>query len=368
MSNGVLSQASHEWATRPADESYPSLAALHAAAVASRERSGEAPGVALGSLRVTADNGKLRLIGQTGQPASLTHWSFGQLARTVDAPAAYLRDLPANLAAENLNHGLSRIGSQADTCKLLLDAPQDSTALTVRAFTSDGYARIWDADITSRLMRLTAQDARWQPAPETKLPGGGTTRALYKSDHNVFAMLVDNDRRVFESLPGGGLSRGIIVANSETGDQAFWLLTFLYSYICANHNVWGVEGATELRIRHVGSASSRAFANLSMELRRYSEGSATDDEAKIKRCMAHQIGATKDEVLDRLFGLKSIDLPRRTLIAAYDAAEMHSDWYGSPRSAWGIGNGITEVARAIPHADVRVKTERAARRVFEMAF
>jgi len=84
--------------------------------------------------------------------------------------------------------------------------------------------------------------------------------------------------------------------------------------------------------------------------------------------MAHQIGATKDEVLDRLFGIKALALPRKTLNAAYDAAESHVDWYGSPRSAWGIGNGITHVARELVHADARVQMERAAKRVFEMAF
>ena len=34
-----------------------------------------------------------------------THWSFGQLASLVGAPAAYLRQLPAPLAGINLQYG-----------------------------------------------------------------------------------------------------------------------------------------------------------------------------------------------------------------------------------------------------------------------
>ena len=36
-----------------------------------------------------------------------THWSFSQLASLVEAPATYLRRLPALLAGINLQYGLS---------------------------------------------------------------------------------------------------------------------------------------------------------------------------------------------------------------------------------------------------------------------
>jgi hypothetical protein len=40
-------------------------------------------------------------------PVAPTHWSFGQLASQVGAPAAYLRQLPAALAGINLQYGLT---------------------------------------------------------------------------------------------------------------------------------------------------------------------------------------------------------------------------------------------------------------------
>lgn len=40
-------------------------------------------------------------------PVAPTHWSFGQLAVQLGAPAAYLRNLPAALAGINLQYGLT---------------------------------------------------------------------------------------------------------------------------------------------------------------------------------------------------------------------------------------------------------------------
>ena len=40
-------------------------------------------------------------------PITPTCWSFGQLARLIGAPAAYLRQLPAPLAGINLQYGLT---------------------------------------------------------------------------------------------------------------------------------------------------------------------------------------------------------------------------------------------------------------------
>lgn len=41
------------------------------------------------------------------QPIAPTHWSFGQLAALVGAPAADLRQVPAPLAGINLQYGLT---------------------------------------------------------------------------------------------------------------------------------------------------------------------------------------------------------------------------------------------------------------------
>lgn len=365
FSGAVLGHANAQWSSRPADQSFLSVQALHDHVVARTEIAYE-PKVptSYADLRVQAFEQDIHLVGKTGVALPLSHWAFGQLSRAIGAPSDYLRDLPATLAAQNLNHGLAKRGEGAGKAKLLI---QTSSPAHIRALTGPTYSRLWDQDVTRRLLDL--KYAGWEPAPETDLLSGGKTVGLYASDHDVFGFMVDNDRRVFESAPGGGLSRGFMVANSEVGDKSFWLLTFLYSFICANHNIWGVDGVNEVRVRHIGKAGERGFAEMEVTLKQYAEASASDDEAKIKRCMAHQIGKTKDEVLDTLFGMKKVGLSRKMLTAAYDRAEEHQDWYiASPRSAWGIGNGITEMAREIQFADERVRVEQAAGKVFEMGF
>ncbi len=362
---GTLTRASREWASRPPDERFTSLEALHGQAQHYRAAAVESPRVPYASLRARADEDQVRLVGSKGQAAGLTHWAFGQLASRVGAPAGYLRSLPADLAAANLNHGLAA-ADPAETANILIHRTTSEggeKAYLVRAFVSQEYTRIWNADVTARLMRL-AEEGPWQPAPAA-FDG---SRGLYLSDHDVFCFLVDSGRRIFEKDPNGGLSRGFFTWNSEVGARSFGVMTFLYSYVCGNHMVWGVQGAREIRLRHVGNADERAFRGLSWELRKYADASASVDEERIRTAQAFRIAGSKDEVLDKLFGLRTIGLSRKALSEGYAAAEAHSDWYGNPKSAWGMAQGITERARELVYADERVDMERAASRVVQMAF
>ena len=59
-----------------------------------------------------------------------THWSFGQLASQVGAPAAYLRQLPAALAGINLQYG--RTSHRAEQIKTL---ETDNGRIELRAVT-----------------------------------------------------------------------------------------------------------------------------------------------------------------------------------------------------------------------------------------
>src|SRR5574341_1191305 len=330
-----LFQASQQWSTRPADQRFSSLDELHAAVNGYRATAKQST-VQYADLRVEADAGEIILKGKSERPAKMTHWSFGQLAGRVGAPAGYLRDLPATLAAQNINHGLANISRHDGEreAKLLL---HDNGSYLVRAFTSDRYTRIWNGDVTSRLIRLTQERPEWQPAPAA-FDG---SRGLYASDRDMFVFLVDNGRRIFERGPGGGLSRGFFASNNEVGGGTFTLCRFMYEYVCGNHIVWGAK-----------------------------------DEARITRAQGTIIGKSKDEVLDTVFGLggKKLGaqaagvLTRKVLGEGYDRAEQHQEWYGNPRSTWGLVNGLTELARDMEHADKRVELERAAGKLLEVTF
>ncbi len=105
-----IGRVSSEWFSRPADERYLSLSEL-ADSVRDRAERSRTRVVESALIHVEAnrsDPERLALIlPGTDTPIAPTHWSFGQLASLVGAPAAYLRQLPAPLAAINLQYGLT---------------------------------------------------------------------------------------------------------------------------------------------------------------------------------------------------------------------------------------------------------------------
>src|SRR5262249_20738678 len=139
-----LFKAHHQWSTRPADETFDSVHAMHEACAAYR-RSAATATVSLDTLRVEAADGEIQLVGRTGVPARLTNWSFGQLSTRASAPAGYLRSLPATLAAQNLNHGLAAVSKVAgdDESKSANLLFHRNGGLVLRAATSEKYSRIW---------------------------------------------------------------------------------------------------------------------------------------------------------------------------------------------------------------------------------
>ena len=358
----VLMRANNEWATRPADERFGSLADMHAKANEIRTRARVAQ-IKADALRVAAQGDSLGLVGQkTGKFAALTNWSFSQIAARAKAPTEFLQSISADTAARCLNEGLANRQDGGDSLVALNDVQGD--AITTRALTSDKYCRIWNADITQRLCDLEAKGP-WQPAPAA-FDG---SRGLYLGDRDMFAFLVDNDRRIFETGPGGGLSRGFMTWNSEVGDGAFGFMSFLYEYVCGNHRIWGATNIAEFKVIHIGkNQDAKAFDQLRVELKKYAESSSSDDEAKVEACRQYQIGSTKEEVLNAVFGLKSPVLTRKLVTAAYDKAEERVDWYGSPRTAWGFAGGLTEIGRDMVNANQRQAVDVAAAKVMEMAF
>ncbi len=116
------------------------------------------------AIRVEAhrdDPEKLALILSDAEaPVAPTHWSFGQLASLVGAPAAYLRQLPAPLAGINLLYGLTN--HRAEQVKTL-EVANGRTEL--RAVTGPDYGRIYDHELVAAVQRIAGDgvgDTRWK--------------------------------------------------------------------------------------------------------------------------------------------------------------------------------------------------------------
>lgn len=347
-----LFQAHNQWSSRPADERFTSLQALFDATAAYAKTAHEKPEVRIDSLRVEAVDGAVQLVGRGGVPARLTHWSFGQLAARVDAPASYLRELPPTLAAQNLNYGLAKRASSKEdaTANLLFHA---NGSLLLRAITSDRYSRVWNYEVAERLLDMEARG--WTPAtPDIRVQDDRLP--LYASDHDMFAFIMHPDRVIREAGNPTGLKRGLIAGNSEVGGGSLWLMRFLYREMCGNHIIWGAEDVIEVRARHIGNIHEK-FARWQMEITKYLNESTTNEEARIAASQTKRIAATKDEVLDALFGKRSINLSRKVLEAGYAAIKSED---GDPLTPWGMAQGLTRYSQTTPYGDERMKIDRAA--------
>ena len=386
---GNLNQASKQWASRPADERYWTIDELLEARRKLASQSGEKHGVEWSSLRASAQDDDIQLVGTQGNPAHLTNWSFGQLAAGVAAPAGYLQRLPAELAANCLNHGLAVC--EKEPASLLFNT---NGSLTIRALNSDRYTRIWDSQILERLVSILPNGWRLPPARPAGKAGERTRIATqedclrlqvaglsiqpgdiiapagaYASDRDMFVFLV-NENTTIDAGEGSNLGRGFFLWNSEVGAKTFGIMSFLYDAVCGNHIVWNAKDVKEIRFRHVGNADERAFVSLRVDLVEYVNSAAGEIESRIKAARSYTLGATKEEALDALLGIvtsKRLQLTQGQCDDAYNIAAS-STRYGSPRSVWGIVNGLTELSQQTEYADKRVSIDRAAGKLLEVAF
>lgn len=351
-----------EYAHRPADERFPSLDALVDNARSDRERSIERA-YNLKDLRAVPVEDSVQLESPRGR-ARFTHWSFGQLARTVGAPAAYLRDLPPALAADCLNHGLqeSPVGTSAN---LLVRAPNGDKTPTIRAATTDTYGRLWDSDLYGNVaQQLARQDSRWTLPPTwTGEPAGA-----YRGDRDSFLVLVNGGSIVVDpslrNLPTGStqlsdnttMYRGILLRNSEVGAASVIIERILFRYICGNHMLWGAIMDRQYRRRHVGVSvlrdTVREIARLAYD---WGSASVARDNAVIKALVDHEVAATREGVIDEL---RAIGATLAQATAAYDTCERTEQV--SPRSFWGAAQGLTRLSQDSGYQDDRYSMDKIA--------
>lgn len=357
-------RVAHQWATRPADERFPSVQSMRDQCFDYAQHAAEAE-TPWADLRVEASEKDLLLSGKAGRLAVVSHWAFGQLTERAGAPTPYLRSLPATLAAQNLNYGLAK-RTDRTTAKVLFHSNEN---LVARAVTGDVYERIWNYEVCDRLLDLEA--AGWKPSlprPDLVLDGVATSNTpdLYASDHDMFAFLCYQDVDIAEAGQEYPLKRGFIVTNSEVGDCSLAIMRFLYRFQCGNHIIWEAEDMDELRLAHRGERVRGRFANFIAQATSYVNGAASEDEARIRTAQQLVIAGDKDAVLDKLFGIKRIGLPRKVLAAGYDAVVPTED--GSPNSVWGFVQGLTRFSQTIPYADQRTEIDRGAGRILKITF
>ena len=361
-----IGRVSSEWFSRPDDERYLSLSALHEAVRARSERA-TARTVETRALRVEAsrDNAERLALTVPGRddPISPTHWSFGQLCGLVGAPSTYMRQLPAPLAGINLQHGL--LSHRAELVKTL---EADDGRVELRAVTGPDYGRIWDHELVEAVMRIAGDgvgDTRW------KVPGlldwstmthnpfvevTKDTTTLYASDRDVFLFLVDDTHPIEAGrLPNGDPDlyfRGFYCWNSEVGSKTLGIASFYLRAVCMNRNIWGAEGFEEISIRHSKFAGHRFAHQAAPALERFADSSPAAFVAGV-RAARETIVARGDEDRESFLRKRGFSRPETEKIIATVLDEEGRP----PESVFDFVQGITAMARNKPHQDARLELE-----------
>ena len=361
-----IGRVSSEWFSRPDDERYLSLSALHAA-VRARADQATARTVETRSLRVEAsrDNAERMALIVPGrdEPVAPTHWSFGQMCSLVGVPAGYLRQLPAPLAGINMQHGL--LSHRAELIKTL---EADDGRIELRAVTGPDYGRIWDHELVSAVMKIAGDgvgDTRW------KVPGlldwssmrhnpcvevTKDTTTLYASDRDVFLFLVDDTHPIEAGrLPNGEPDlyfRGFYCWNSEVGSKTLGMASFFLRAVCMNRNIWGAEGFEEISIRHNKFAANRFAHEAAPALEAFANSSPAPFMAGIKASRERIVARTDD---DREGFLRKQGFSKTE--TAKIIATVLDEEGRAPESIFNFVQGITALARSKPHQDARLELE-----------
>ena len=350
--------AHREWALRPPDERYASVDALYQAARARRERTEERDTITV-DFRTTTVDDDLVLHETSGRTATLTHWSFGQLATIASAPPNYLRTLPAVIASSAINVGLQR--QRREQHKLLAER---TAPWTVHAITSSRYARVHHDELASRVLDLMAKHSDWHLPLAYKDGEYGAERVpsgAYLGDRDMFLFLVDGNRALDDPTDrtDAGLFRGFILRNSDVGAAALTLDVFLFRAVCANHIIWGFQHVAGFRRRHVGASIQDAWTSSLDGVRAALDADTAHDRTVLLRATTQELGPTRDAVLEAV--VQRLDLSQKQAAEAYTLAETHEP---NPRSVWGYAQGLTRLSQRTPWQDGRFTLDRAASRLF----
>ncbi len=371
-----IGRVSSEWFSRPDDERFLSLIDLYDT-VRSRAERAHARTIESATIRVEAthDNAERLELLVPGQRQAIapTHWSYGQLCSLVGAPATYMRQLPAPLAAINLQHGL--LNHRAELVKTL---EMDDGRLELRAVTGPEYGRIWDHELVSSVMKIAGNgtgDTMWKVpgvldwATMTHNPFVDITKdttTLYASDRDVFLFLVDDTHPIEAGrLPNGEPDlyfRGFYAWNSEVGSKTLGIASFYLRAVCANRNLWGTQNFEEITIRHSKFAAQRFAHEAAPALTSFANSSPAPFIAGIKAAR-ERVVARKDDDRETFLRWRGFSKSETGKVIEMVLSEEGRP----PESIFDFVQGITALARTKTNQDTRLELEGKAKKLLESA-
>jgi hypothetical protein len=262
--------------------------------------------------------------------------------------------------------------------KLLVET-NDLGLLDARAMNSARYERLWDDEVFTEVDRWLLASG-WSPAYPTfnidpSIKAEDRPKALIRTDRYSFTFYFTEPK--FKAGDGfstqkasgmtgsaniaaaqgfrrpeddglGGLRKGLMVYNGETGHKSLGWQMFLFRNVCSNFNIWDlVEGRTK-RVRHTKSVRD-AFAVFQEDCKNLS-GALSDQEYSFLAKAAQTEFAKEDE--DAIKRLNRLGVTNANARASVEAA--HEEINGGNLSVWSVVNGMTWHAKTLGNEDDRV--------------
>jgi len=353
-----LMNASDQLVTRPADEHFASFRDMQKAARTDQANHREVE-LPLTDLRFTSLDGTLRVMRKEGgHTYGLTHYSFGQICQAVGSRREFLGSrLSLPVAVTALNDAVQHVDDGA--AKLLLGTVTNSRLETaepvLRAITSPGYCRVWDADLLNEVNEWLLPNGFTPALPTINTDAqrnnilGNNKPCLFRGDRGTFSFYMTPEKDNQDGHGDRPVRRGVIVGNSEVGQRSLWTKRFVLDEMCANFIIWGAKVVKTQRIIHRGSSDRNLLRRFRTELRQCTPGLAKQEIEILRKANKTFFAPSTKEAAARLakqFGLTEA-FAQQALAAATDAENRGTK---ALTHAW-IANGVTSAAKATGNAD-----------------
>lgn len=363
---------SHQWYSRPDDERFLSLEEL-SAFVNERQSRSFAGKFQLKQLRAVVEGDGMYIAAPTKGGERLltpTNWGFSQLCSRLRVGQSFLTDIPSDLAVPVINHYLDRRGKE--DVKIFGEiGKKKGDATLFKAANSPAYGRIYDSLLVDAVIKLVEADPGWkipgtmdwrtmQHNPNVTVTKQNTT--LYASDRDVWLFLCKDANPVQAGvLPNGEPDwyfPGFYCWNSEVGAATLGIAVFWLRAVCENRNLWGIQDRITVKIKHSKNALDRFIDEVEpLLLNLINKGSGNFVEA-IETARNNVIAVDEDERHEYLKTWSFTKGDRQKIIDTV----WHEE--GEPLSTvFHAAQGVTALARTIPHQNRRIELERIGERM-----
>lgn len=339
---------------------FRSVGAMREAAAAQRARSREVDAPGRGVFFTAEGEGDAaRLVLDLGGATAegFSPWALRQVGTIAGVPGGVLDRLSPPTAARVLNETWPREGDEGGPRRFLVESPEGAPSV-LRAVTSTGYRRVWDADLLGEVDRWLVGNG-WQAAYPT-INHGGTPeadreRALWRSDRDSFAFFM-GPRNGATDDGLGGMRRGLFVGNSETGGRSLSWGNFWFRDVCSNFLVWDARDVSIRRRRHTAGIVGEV-ADLRRWIREAVPATTAPDLVpfEVLNRTAFDVTGAKgpDRTWEERFAEVVADRFDLTRALARKAADLAARNENGARAGswWAAVNGVTAAARDLTPGD-----------------